>query len=231
MLATGLLSDFMDIASDSHFIGHLSSYGILSINKDRKPEIQFPTLRRYLKSQASREKGRVAGRYLVDNDKRAFWIDSVRKRIIEDFRVLSDNLQKSQKNMIYITNGIPDSDMLLSTDVVNSENSFRSFISTCNQVFIENIVNHSGPSHYKTQFAAAHPYLKDSYDRVRCYRHWQNHKKIDDSEVNDNFKKFLEKDIGGKTNLLDGEDWFVLQQITLDEIHSALQWEIASLAS
>ncbi|MDP3603224.1 MAG: hypothetical protein Q8R85_18840 [Bosea sp. (in: a-proteobacteria)] len=230
MLACGLVSDFDDLVESSYFVGHLTSYGSVAIGSDRKPDIQFPVLKRYLKTQNERKLNHVVGRFVIEVDKREFWLRSTIRRILDDFRELSSAAKKDNKPNIYMSMSVPDADMLSNNSVVSNEGEFRSFVSTCYQVFVENIVNHDGPSYYNTNFKVNYPYIRSAFHRIKCYRHWQNHLKIDDHKISDDIDAFLSSDIDGRIADINDSDWFLLQQIVLDELHGALQWEIASIS-
>lgn len=60
---------------------------------------------------------------------------------------------------------------------------------------------------------------------MRVYRNDADHLILNE-QVQSSFEKYIEGDLFGRTLSQVREPWFVLQQIVLDEIFVALQYEI-----
>ena len=75
---------------------------------------------------------------------------------------------------------------------------------------------------------AEYPELFDALQRIRLLRNNADHLRLA-QKVEDGLNKYLDRDLMGRALSQISEPWFVLQQIVIDELFAAVQYELAAL--
>jgi hypothetical protein len=228
LASVGLTGDFIELSREPTYVAHLKSYGVMEISPDRRPEIRFPILKRFLANDYSRSHGIGRPREISPPDAREFWISRRIEMILADFRRLLKLVEKLGARKIYPATSVPDADRLFPILICNTEADFRSFISLLNQVLVENIDKYNPPGYFFGQLKQEFPDLFEAMHRIRSYRNWMNHEAL--NQITDQaVRTFLHNDLFGNDVRSISEGWFLLQQICLDEVFSSLQWEITRI--
>jgi hypothetical protein len=96
------------------------------------------------------------------------------------------------------------------------------------KVVTENIEKHyksQGASYFK-DFSLDYPALFDAVTRIRIYRHFFAHLELD-PPAQARLSAYRSRDFDGKHPKDIADGWFQVQQISLDNLHAAIQRELA----
>jgi hypothetical protein len=233
LLACGRTSDFIELASQSEYIHHLQSYGLLKAAPNGAPSIAIPVVGRYVAMDLAQREGRKGLQHVVTPNERVAWVHRLRERIILDLRFLERVIDSNKRPQLFGPNSFPEAERFASIEPCESEKDFESFINICNRCFVESIENFGASKNLKTYFwneiKTEYPGLWDALNRIKLYRHERFHLVLT-SNASTTLSEYLKRDLDGKSvnQVLDG--YFLLQQRSLDGLLTGLQIEIAKLS-
>lgn len=228
MLASGNIIDFNDLALEPGYIRHLKAYGIISVSDAGKPVFRIPVLQRYIAAQRARREGDKSIIFVIDKEKRADWLSRRKRTILHDLKLLLRTIHSKNKWQPYANTFFPEADLLHGACLADSWQSFNSFITDLNKCLVETIdlVNPKGGFYGKLKTEYEH--LFESLVRIRLLRNNADHLRLH-SQVEDGLKNLLSVDLMGRSITQVDEPWFVLQQITIDELFASIQYELNKL--
>ena len=222
-------SDFYDFVSDSdpeYNPHHLKSYGLLETSETGRLTMAIDAIGRSLRS---RKRGARAGQPLTPFAERPRWL---RNRTTE-----IDRLLKQLEQEIHRTDGQElfgshyyDSYGFRTVSVVENKASFVDFINTLYKCFVEPLLKKSsGETYLDGAVSAAYPDLAEAINRIRSYRHYTDHTQLKPLAAERN-REFLRRDLGNPGAPSSDEQWFKLQERTLDEMRIAIVTEVDRLS-
>lgn len=228
-LARGNIVEFLELGVEPQWVMHLKGYGIVSFDRGGKPSIRLPVLERYVSAQAARDSGEKNLRNIVLRDKRQLWLSVRKDAILRDLKALLKHSSKRSIFQIYKSVFLPEADRFASVSVCESWEGFKNFINCCFQSFCETIDKIHSTQAFFNDFKNDYPSLFDAFNRIRVYRNDVDHIVLND-RVQDALDAYLRRDLLGVPLSQVQEPWFVLQQIVLDEVFAAIQFEINAYA-
>ena len=226
------IQDFIDLTPSPLSANHLKSYGLL-IYENRVPKIGIPVVSNYIRNLISLEQGGQLARSIVQPHERIPWIQNTTKTIISYMRQLEVVIRSNNGPLLFGSNSFPEAEKLISIPVANDENSFKVFISTLSNCFVESIQNYGKAIHVANYFWSdiknAYPVLFDSLLRIKAYRNWSEHLSLT-AQMQEIVDSFLEKDMEGKKLIDISDPYFVLQQCTYENLKLSISIEITNLS-
>ena len=91
MLATGGIADFVELGLEPQWVMHLKGYGIVALEKNKRPTIQLPVLKRYIAADAARRAGSRELRAIVPLEKRSAWLENRKDAILQGSAGVAEN--------------------------------------------------------------------------------------------------------------------------------------------
>lgn len=228
MLASGNIVDFNDLSLEPGYIKHLKSYGIISVNEAGKPAFRIPVLQRYIAAQRARRNGDRSIISVVEPSKRESWLIRRKRVILHDLKLLIRTIEQKGRWQPYGNSFLPEADLIQGACLAENWQSFNAFITDINKCLVETIdVIHPKGTFYG-KLKSEYEYLFDGLARIRLLRNNADHLRLN-SQVEDGLKAYLTRDLLGRTITTIDDPWYVLQQITFDELFSSIQYEINRL--
>ena len=228
MLATGNITDFNELAAEPGWIKHLKSYGIIDIANSGKPTFRIPVIQRYVGNEKARRNKTREIRSVIDGEKRAAWIEIRRYNVLHDLKSMLRNISAKGMWQPYGSSFLPEADLLARIRVAFDWDSFNSFITEINKCLVETIDITHTKSGFFNRLKNTYPDFFDALHRIRLLRNNADHLRLD-ARVEESLQSYLRRDLFGRSLTKIDEPWFVLQQVVLDELFAAVQYENAKI--
>lgn len=228
LIARNEIDAFRILASNPASISHISNYGLVDGDMRKRPIILIPALERYLRDRYMRENGVPFFRDIVDEQHRSEWLERRKRSIDDDFSLLNDELRESGDFDLFAGGALKKIGDFHRCPVASEQAGLTSFLMTTHSVLVENIERHLkglGKGFYE-DFALEFPLLFRALKRLKVYRHSFGHLDLR-PQWRAQYQLFVEEDFGVNGGKIIAETPFVMQQVVLDEIHVALQYELA----
>lgn len=226
MLARGETADFIGIGQEPQWVMHLKGYGIVSIDHRGRPSVQLPVLQRYIAATSARKRGSRELRAIIPPAKRGTWLEMRKSSILRDLKTLLKAVSDKAVLQPYKEKFIPEADRFASVALATDWPSFSHFINNSFQTFCETMDKIHNTNVFYTKFRQDFPDLFHALNRIRVFRNDVDHIILNE-KVQTVFDKYIEEDLLGRTLSQVQEPWFVLQQVVLDEVFVALQYELS----
>lgn len=233
LLASGQISDFLELATYPEYTRHLKSYGLLGQDEKGSPVIAIPVVKRYIGLELARKDGRRTIYKLVEPTRRKDWLEKRVQSVLREIRFLERLIQKLGTPILFGTNSFPEADKFASIELCQSAGDFVTFINVCYRCFVESIDNYGKsigkPDYFWKDFKNFYPGLWYALQRIRLYRHDFFHLELK-SNVNSSLLEYLEVDLEGNAPSKVNDLHFWLQQCVLDGLLTGIQIESQRLA-
>ena len=230
MLASGQVTDFIELSSIAEYTKHLYHYGLVAKDAYGKPYVKMPVAGRYVAMELAKKEKRTSLYRIIDSSQRAEWVNQRVQSIIRDIRQLETAIRSTKKAKLFGENSFPEAEKFAAITPVKSETDFMNFFNVCNRCFVESIENYGKSigksSYFWNEIRADYPVLHAVLHRIKVYRHSQDHLALNPT-VAKTYKEFWEEDIQGVSNA--NEQRFVIQQKLLEEFLSAIQIEMDAI--
>jgi hypothetical protein len=223
-------STVLHLGRDTNAMRHLRAYGLVEDDDVRAPTLRMPVIARYLKSKRQSESASGHWRKVVPSEDRAAWLARRKQGIMDDIEILNDELRSSGSRSLFPGGSPRKASEFMSISVASTEPECNDFLVKANKVLVENIdrsLRDEGASFFK-EFASEHPALFDALVRIRMYRHFLAHLELD-APARQRLAYFRQRDFDGSHPKDVDEGWYQVQQICLDNVHAAIQRELARL--
>ncbi len=230
LLASGQTTDFIELSTLSEYTKHLYHYGLIAEDESKIPYVKMPVAGRYVALELAKSENRRSLYRLVEPEKREVWVTQRIKSIIRDVRQLESAIQMTKKSKLFGENSFPEAEKFSNIHPVKSQGGFSNFFNTCNRCFVESIENYGksiGDDKYLyTTIKTEYPSLFGVLERIKIYRHSEDHLKLNDS-VAKKYKEYWDTDTQGIEDTND--QLFCVQQKILESFMTALQIEISNI--
>lgn len=231
LLASGQISDFIELSTVAEFTKHLYSYGLIDKDLFGNPFIKMPVAGRYVAMELARKENRNSLYKIVDSEKREGWIRQRIQSIIRDLRQLEMAIKTANANKLFGENSFPEAEKFAGISPICCQSEFDHFFNVCNRCFVESIENY-GTSIGKTNYfwneiKNSYPNLFKILHKIKVYRHSSDHLSLNPT-VADKYKAFWNEDTDGFKDL--EEQFFVVQQKLIEDFLTAIQIEIANIS-
>lgn len=229
LLASGQVSDFIELSGTNEFVQHLNSYGLISWNKGI-PKISLPVAGRYIAVELAKKEGRKTTYKLIKDSERQEWIRIRIRIIIEALRDFENNVRFYKMPELYGINSFPEAEKLLLIPVASDHQSFATFINTLYRCFVESI-NNFGKSRSITNYLDAviqkdYPILYRTLDKIKEYRNGQDHLLLTDYHQK-KFSEYIQEDLENFSDIK--EKYFCIQQKLIIELITSIHAESIGL--
>ncbi len=210
-----------------------TKYGLLNRDELGRPAISIPVVSRYLGLELARREGRRTILRVVPTQERGKWIKRRVEGIDSDFDALQRLTKNAEMPTLFGPTSYPESHRFHAIPVCAHETDFATFINTCNRCFVESIEmvgRELGKRDYlRRDIAQAYPALFEALRRIKLYRNHRVHLKLF-SNVEEEVKQVLARDLEGRHPSQVEDLWFVLQQCVLDSLLTAVITEVDRLS-
>lgn len=230
MLASGQISDFVELSSMVDFSRHLYSYGLVAKDDNGTPIVNMPVAGRYVAMELAKKENRTALYRLVEKEKRRDWVTQRARSIIRDLRQLETAIRSTNKHKLFGENSFPEAEKFAGVTPVVTEADFANFFNICNRCFVESVENYGNSiscnNYFWNEIKVGYPTLHGVLHRMKIYRHSQDHLKLEPT-VAAKYSEFWSEDTSGFTN--EEEQRFAVQQKLLESFLTAIQVEISTI--
>ena len=149
-------------------------------------------------------------------------------------RQLEIAIKKSNSTvLLFGTNSFPEAEKLLNIPVAVDENGFKAFISTFSNCFVESITNYgkfiSKSNYFWTEIKDNYPELFEALLRIKAYRNWAEHLSLT-KQMQEIVDRYLYIDLEEHQFSEAHEDYFRLQQCTLEKLKLGISLEITRMS-
>jgi len=232
LLSCGQLVDFIELSNDPDLTRHLINYGLLINNPGSKPDFAIPVIGKYIGMESARHAKRKISRLIIPVTQREQWVTHRATTILSETRILCTLLHDRAMPILFPNNIVHEPEKLILIKPCNTQDDFTSFINIMNKCFVEPIENHGkfigDKNYYWSTAQKTYPELWESINRIKSYRHNSVHNHLTEN-AQKNYYYYIEKDMGGRRITQVDDPWFLLQQITLDELLVGILCEIGRL--
>ncbi|MPM08709.1 hypothetical protein SDC9_55023 [bioreactor metagenome] len=232
LLACDNIADFMELSDSPIITNHLINYGLLFFYNGI-PKIGIPVVGEYIRSKEARKHGRQLAKHIIQPQERRTWAHSNTQTIISYMRQLETLIFKQKLPLLFGSNSFPQAEKLVTLPVAQSEDEFRTFISTFYKCFVESISNYGASigkgNYFWTEIRGRYPNLFRALLRIKAYRNWSEHLKLNE-DMQKVFDDFIYEDLEGKQFHLVKDGFFILQQCTINSLMLAISVEINNLS-
>jgi hypothetical protein len=227
MLAGSNFIDFMGLSEHQDFVRHIKEYGLVRFNSSNKPEFAIPVVGRYIASERARRSGTPLRRDIIPLSGRDTWLDRRKSSILNEIRSLQSVLHKGGLAQLFLSDSPAETEKFWDIKVVTGEEEFSVFINTMNRCFVEAIEKYgnkiSKKDYFFKEIKQTVPELWSALYRIKIYRHSCDHLQLNET-TQEALNSIITSDLEGKSSPNEVQSgWFVLQQITLDELLLGVQ--------
>lgn len=228
MLSSGEVADFNEFAAEPSWISHLKSYGIITISEAGRPTFSIPVIQRFVAAERARKDKNKDLRYFLPAEKRQDWVDRRKFSIIHDMKMLLKLIGEKGAWQPFGAPVLPEADLLQRTVLCVDWVTFNAFINDLNKCLVESIDNAHPRGAFFNTCKINYPDLFEALLRIRLLRNNADHLRLN-RQVEDGLRALLARDLYDRSITQISDPWFALQQITFDELFSAIQYEINRL--
>lgn len=230
LLAAGQISEFYEKAKNHQAVKHIKDYGLVDFSDNSMPKFKIPVIKRYLEHRTDIGKYLSSLEVFSGKDVKESWLKRRLLSISDDIILLNTELKEKNNFQFYKNESAFQSHHFSAITVVSSQESALSFLVTCHKYLVEPIDKFLKPGGVakNSDILSNIPNLQDSMMRLKNYRNMFCHVDITE-ETKRGYKRFLNKDFSGIEPDKIDDGWFKMQKIILDNIHVAIQVEIARL--
>ena len=231
LLASGQISDFIELSVIVEYTKHLYSYGLVDKDENGIPFVKMPVAGRYVAMELAKKENRKSIYKVIEKERRHDWVTQRQKSIVRDLRQLELAIRGANCDKLFGENSFPEAEKFAAITPVSSEVEFEIFFNICNRCFVESIENY-GQSIGKTKYfwneiRSSYPTLFAILHRIKIYRHSRDHLTLNPN-VAQKYNEFWKEDTLGIND--PEEQRFVIQQKLLEGFLAAIQIEIASIS-
>lgn len=229
LISRGETEAFREFSTDPSSVNHIKKYGLVSNDEKGKPRVLIPVLEKYIRNKFMRDNGLNFHRDIIKNEYREEWLSRRKSCIEADLCLLNEIRRESGEIEIFPGGGLKRIGDFIAVPQVECQNDLVAFLIPTHTVLVENVetsFKKSGLGFHK-EFAGNLALLYKALMRLKTYRHSVGHIDLE-PQWRARFELQLEEDFGADCRRVLAEDPFIMQQIVLDEIHEALQYEIAA---
>ncbi len=221
MLAMGSVGDFWEFSTEGDWVRHIRAYGLVNEDQSR-PRFLIPALRKYISIEARRNTGDRLVLTVVPVVDRSSWVSSRIRRIIGDFRSLSNQIKRVSGDDLWLGGVLPEAERVNSIVPINNRSEFDSFIIILYRNFVE-------PVWKERKFRKVDKLdLDELYiclDRIRMLRHQAGHLNLN-SNVATAVDTVIQEIVGSAGVMLEDAEYFAVQQFILDDLFVSIQVEL-----
>ncbi len=229
LLASGQISDFIELSETNEFVQHLNSYGLI-VKKSNIPNISMPVAGRYIAVNLAKREGRKTTYKLIDNNHRETWLKQRVDIIISTLRDLEKSIHSCNGAELYGVNSFAEAEKLKTVPIAKDEQTFSSFINVFYRCFIESINNYgksiNSSQYLQTTIASTYPVLARTFDKIKEYRNEQDHILLTDFHKK-KLNEYLAEDLEPLDNKTD--KYFCIQQKIIIELITSIHSEATNL--
>jgi hypothetical protein len=230
ILSSGNVVDFIELSAEPGWIKHLKSYGIISVASNGRPTFKIPVIQRFVAGERARRLRTGELRSIVQSSYRTEWLVRRKANILHDLKMLLRIIDDKGLWQPYGQPFIPEADLLQTVSVATNWADFTSFVTDLNKCLIETIeVIHGNKNAFYRELRANYPELFDALSRIRLLRNNADHLRLN-KRVEESLAGYFARDLYDKPITQIAEPWFLLQQICLDELFAAIQYETNKLS-
>ncbi len=231
-LACGNVEDFLELSDSPIVTNHLKNYGLLSYN-DGIPYIGIPVVGEYIRSKNASKHGKQLAKQIIQPQDRLTWVHGNVQTIISYMRQLESLISKQGLTPLFGSNSFPQAEKLVSFPIAQSEDNFKLFITAFSNCFVESISNYGtsikNGNYFWKDIKNEYPNLFRALLRVKAYRNWSEHLKLN-ADMQKVFDEFIYEDLEGKQFHIVKDGYFILQQCTISSLKLAISIEINRLS-
>jgi hypothetical protein len=229
LVAIGNIADFNELARDTGMVRHLKSYGLLDMTDPFRPSLRIPVLRRFIASKWQQNNNELWDRYVVPKNRRLDYVSNRLRSITRDVRFAEKRFLLSNLPSLYNGAGINEAERFATAPPATDEISITAFLNQANRSLVEPIDKEGerlgNKGYFFTEVKAAFPYLWDALNRVRAYRNYFMHIKLNDIAKAE-FDRYLNVDLGGRRAEDVPDGFFRMQSAVLDGLIIGVQAEL-----
>ncbi|MEO0429578.1 MAG: ATP-binding protein [Pseudomonadota bacterium] len=209
-------------------LAHIRNYGLLEYDGSGPPVYTIPVLKHYLQERFRKENNVNFYRSIISRSKRSDWFDRKKRSIEDDIYLLNEELRDTEGYELFPGEALKKIGDFLRLGVVDSADALTAFLVTTNRVFTEKIeesLKKQGIS-FSQGFQERLPHLQDALLRLKVYRHSFGHNGLTGRWISV-YEEFIKRDFGSDNRKIFREEPFWMQQVVVEEMHIALQYEMA----
>jgi hypothetical protein len=194
----------------------------------------MPVIDKYIGHEYMIREGRKTIYKLVEPEKRETWLNNRRRVIISDLRSLEQLIHNQDLPSLFGPNSFIGAEELFQTGVATDKSSFGAFLHSYNRCFIESIENYGKTlkniNYFWNEIKNNYPDLWEALYRLKIYRNKFVHAELN-KKLNEDFNKFIKKDLEGRKPKDVPDLEFYFQQCILDGLLLGIQIESNNLSS
>ncbi len=230
LLASGQTSDFIELSALSDFVKHLYNYGLVEKDADNIPRVKMPVAGRYVATELAKKENRKSLYKVIDKEKRKKWIAQRVSVIIRDMRELETAIYILKLPKLFGENSFPEAEKFAAVTPTSRKSDFYHFINICNRCFVESIENYGvsigRAKYFWSEIKASYPALFSSLERIKVYRHNEDHLKLK-PDIAKKHSEFWQEDTEGIND--EDEQYFCVQQRLLEGMLTNIQVELTKI--
>lgn len=231
MLAIDNIVDFNEMAEDIDLVRHLKAYGLVNFSASKHPKFAVPVIKGYIASKWRRRNGVKENYYLVPEHRRNEYVQGRISSIISDLRLLDRRTAERSHPSLYAGAGPHEAERLTLLVPINDRAGAVNFLNQMNRSLIEPVDLHGKkigiPNYFFETIRIRYPSFFDSINRVRCYRNFSMHIKLNNL-AQTTLDDYLERDFYGSDPDKITSGWFRLQSVILDGLIIGVQSELSA---
>lgn len=231
MGASGEEVDFGAFMRQQSSVRHLREYGIVHVEKEKRPRFVIECLKTYLMYETARRENRPYSRRIFEGEKRVSWLSNRLTSLVKEFRALNAIVQTALSFQLFAGDTLFSPEEFIKMPVVINYDTLLSFLVTANRL-INDSIDRSGKKQKLENFFFDRvqkelPVLFEALWRLRCYRHFVAHEALN-PPTRAGLNKYLLADFGTKDKAsFDDKECMIIQQVVLDEFALSIQGSIA----
>ncbi|KAA5602380.1 ATP-binding protein [Blastochloris sulfoviridis] len=223
LLATRQVGDYWELSSETEWVRHIKSYGIVSNDLKDKPKFEIPVLEKYISSESRKRTKEPGALRLISASERSAWARRRLERILSSHRSL-ETLYLNHYNKNIWPNGIlPEADKIITLEALDHENDFSNYIMQMYKTFVEPVYKRGIYSFEKRLMS-----LQEVLDIIRVLRHSVGHANLT-PDVQKRYDEIKNHVTGRRVQISMRDLYCMFQQYSIDQLFVAFQIEIQKL--
>ena len=151
LLASGQISDFIELSVIVEYTKHLYSYGLVDKDENGIPFVKMPVAGRYVAMELAKKENRKSIYKVIEKERRNDWVTQRQKSIVRDLRQLELAIRGANCDKLFGENSFPEAEKFAAITPVSSEVEFEIFFNICNRCFVESIENYVKSTHNRRE--------------------------------------------------------------------------------